>query len=626
MKAGIYAKLKWLRKPETPPRHDSPMPDVETRPGWFTPQSAAQLLATPLRQQLMKIIWQRTSVSSALFNELYRTPIVRFAELAQQLPASEYHHHAYPGGLLDHSLEVMAFAAKLRQQYLLPVGAAPEDQAREAEAWTAGILYAALLHDAGKMVADMNIITEAGSAWHPWQGPPGEPCKLKYRKPRDYRLHPVAGSLLVSRILPATSLNWLAQFPELYAYFLYCISGHYDQAGVLGEVVQDADRASVAQFMGARADSVLDNPQPSLAKQLLTALRELVLTRYKLNNPDSGSDGWLTEDALWLVSKSTADNIRGWLLQQGVTSVPENNIRLFDEMQAQGLIVPSPEGKAIWHCAIHSDSGWTPGRALTLLRLSPQRFWPQRSEQPAVFRGRVTAVQATAAGEGANGASPSSVGVADAAVPSESASLLFSLFDGNESPDTTMRDAMKEGGLWQDEGSETGLSDAAVTGSMLVEQAEPVDDVAGEHFLAWLREGVRSRAIAVNHPQAPLHLVNGKVLLVSPAIFKLHTPPGGGQGEDAWRQVQRRFEKLKRHEKAEGGRNIFTCQVKGARRTRLLNGYLLKTASDIFGDTVPEDNPHLSVVNEGRISGNLADSTGPGIPPQLFSRMTADKS
>jgi len=84
---------------------------------------------------------------------------MRFAELVQQLPASEYHHHAHPGGLLDHSLEVAAFAAKLRQRHLLPAGAAPEDQAREAEAWTAGIIYAALLHDVGKIATDMEIIT-----------------------------------------------------------------------------------------------------------------------------------------------------------------------------------------------------------------------------------------------------------------------------------------------------------------------------------------------------------------------------------------------------------------------------------------------------------------------------------
>ncbi len=130
MKTGLHAKLKWLTREKLTPQ-PQPVPAIspETRPGWFTPQTAETLLATPLRQQLMKIIWQRTSLSGELFAELYQTPVARFAELVQQFPASEYHHHSHPGGLLDHTLEVMAFAAKLRQRHLLPPGAAPEDQA-----------------------------------------------------------------------------------------------------------------------------------------------------------------------------------------------------------------------------------------------------------------------------------------------------------------------------------------------------------------------------------------------------------------------------------------------------------------------------------------------------------------
>jgi hypothetical protein len=61
----------------------------------------------------------------------------------------------------------MAFAGKLRQRHLLPAGAAPEDQVRAAEAWTAGILYAALLHDMEKLVTDTQIITEDNQPWYP---------------------------------------------------------------------------------------------------------------------------------------------------------------------------------------------------------------------------------------------------------------------------------------------------------------------------------------------------------------------------------------------------------------------------------------------------------------------------
>jgi len=49
--------------------------------------------------------------------------------------------------MLDQGLEVVAYALKLRQSHLLPAGAAPEAQASQAEARTAGVAYAALLHD-----------------------------------------------------------------------------------------------------------------------------------------------------------------------------------------------------------------------------------------------------------------------------------------------------------------------------------------------------------------------------------------------------------------------------------------------------------------------------------------------
>lgn|SRR5690606_2909090 len=85
------------------------------------PQPASILLATPRRQKLLDHIWERTSLSRAQFALFYLAPLERYAELVQQFPASESHHHAYPGGMLDHGLEIVAYALKLRQSHLPPV-------------------------------------------------------------------------------------------------------------------------------------------------------------------------------------------------------------------------------------------------------------------------------------------------------------------------------------------------------------------------------------------------------------------------------------------------------------------------------------------------------------------------
>lgn len=109
------------------------------------PESATALLARPRRQRFLEHIWQRASVSRAQFALLYGAPIERYAALVQDFPASEAHHHAYAGGMLDHALESVAYALKLRQSHLLPVGAPPETQAAQTEAWTACVAYSALL-------------------------------------------------------------------------------------------------------------------------------------------------------------------------------------------------------------------------------------------------------------------------------------------------------------------------------------------------------------------------------------------------------------------------------------------------------------------------------------------------
>src|SRR5258708_22271713 len=83
--------------------------------GLTQPESAAPLLATPRRRKLLEHIWQRTSLSRAQFAKLYRTPLHRYAEWVQQFPASESHHHAYPGGdrkstRLNSSHQIISYA------------------------------------------------------------------------------------------------------------------------------------------------------------------------------------------------------------------------------------------------------------------------------------------------------------------------------------------------------------------------------------------------------------------------------------------------------------------------------------------------------------------------------------
>ena len=163
------------------------------------------------------------------FAALYRAPMERYAELVQAFPASEAHHHAYPGGMLDHGLEIVAYSLKLRQSSSAAHRRQPEDQAAQAEAWTAAVAYAALLHDIGKIAVDLHVELADGSTL--------APCGtarcishtgFRYRDDREYRLHSAATGLLYRQLLDREVLDWLSCYPSLWAPLLYVLAGQYE--------------------------------------------------------------------------------------------------------------------------------------------------------------------------------------------------------------------------------------------------------------------------------------------------------------------------------------------------------------------------------------------------------------
>lgn len=565
------------KRPKPPPPLSV---SVSVAAGYLPIESAHTLLAAEHRRQLLDRIWQYTALSHPQFIQLYLLPIQRYAEHVQQLPASEVHHHAYLGGMLDHGLELVACSLKLRQSYLLPTGAAPEDQAAQTDAWSAAIAYGALLHDIGKIAVDLQVERQDGSPWHPWHGPLDQPYRFRYLKGHDYRLHGAAAGLLYTQILDRSILDWLSGFPLLWASLLYVLAGQYEHAGVLGELVIQADRVSTAQNIGGNPSKALLAPIHSLQHHLISGLRHLVQHELKLNQP--GAAGWLTQDALWLVSKTVTDKLRAYLLSQSIEGIPSSNIAVFDELQSHGLVESTPEGKAIW-TALVAHGNWQ--QTFTFLRFQPALIWGSE-DRPEAFSGTVNlAVDAQPTNAPVSPAMPNAVSPGSIQSPSQpepltiEADYLGALLDMFELAEPEAHDPPSESAL---------------------EIADPPSDNPGQVFLNWVKDGIQSHKLIINDSKAKVHTVSGTVFLVTPGLFQRYTQefPGISQGADQeieeWRWVQKQFEKLKIHRKRDDGLNIWACQVRGPRKRTILKGYLI-TEPKLFFELIPPDNPFLKI-------------------------------
>lgn len=603
--------------------------------GFLQPASSQTLLASPRRQKLLENIWQRASLSRSQFAELYRLPLERYAELVQQLPASQNHHHAHPGGMLDHGLEIVAYALKIRQTYLLPIGAPPESQSAQAEAWTAAAAYGALIHDLGKIAVDVHIELEGGKTWHPWHGPINRPYRFRYVKGRNYQLHGAAAALIYAQILTPEILDWLSDFREVWSQLIFILAGQYEHAGILGEIVVKADQASVAQELGGNPARALSAPKQSLQRQLADGLRYLVRDTFKLNQPDGPADGWLTQDALWLVSKPIADQLRAYLLTQGVEGVPSSNAPFFNMLQDQGVIQTNAQDKAVWRATIDNGRGWR--NTFTLLKLSPALIWNDPNDRPPAYRGtleveagdpvenspaknNMTTTAGVLPSDVESSAIPTALAPPEApplevsqppsSNPAEIDALLALLGNINEPLENNNNNQASAAltPLLQLDDTQASLSsnegDATLAIAKEVAPMPRNNTEFGREFVEWLKNGIASRSIIINDAKAQVHTVAGTAMLVTPGIFKRYVlefphieQQAKAQQVNAWQMVQRSFEKLKLHKKTAKHLNIWTCDVVGPRKTKQLKGYLLIDPLTIFSEA-PFDNVSLSLKSE----------------------------
>lgn len=591
-----------LRKKSVPanPSHD----------GWLDPLSGGRLLDQPYRQQMVKAIWDLTSLTKPVFRSFIETPLERYAELVQRLPASESHHHAYVGGMLDHSLEVVNYALRIRQKYLLPPGATPEAQSAASERWTVAVVYGALLHDIAKLF-DVDIHIQNGGVWRIWHGPIPGPYRFRYRQGRDYLLHQASGGVLCHRILDPNIMDWLFEDSDVFKQLMFTMAGYEHESGVIGDIVMQADRASVASNLGGDPGRALQAPVESLQRKLVDGLRYLVKEQLTINAPRAPA--YLTEDALWIVAPSVPNQLKAYLLSHGVTGVPSNTTRMYDEMQAHGLIEEAAEGKSVWKADVQINE-WQ--ATLSFLKVPVSLVWSASDDRPPALNGTITIKQSKQSDKDVGGdqqvsarsgqedgqvdapskaktvgsekpqAEHSTSGTLPAkpAKPSEAGSSndfdiddMVSLITG-DAPQSSSPEPSEQA-INVNEISTSEVSQISVHKQPVGNDSSVEPDDLGRQFFQWLSDGLESNKLIVNDAKALVHVVDGSYFLVSPGVFKRFCNLTFGS-EKSWTKVQQRFQKLHLHLKTSAGVNIWEATVRGPnRKGSVLKGYRLKPES-----------------------------------------------
>ena len=410
-----------------PDEVNPPMPVVRGHAeGWLRVLPATDLLRVVHGGKALDTMWRQSRLAQIVWERDLLPAVHRYAEFVQLMPASESHHHAHVGGLLSHTLEMTLAAMTWRNGHFFPEGASVEEMDAQRDEWTYVVFFAALLHDVGKIMADLRInwiCTGIGAPlrWVPMSGPltamvqsrPGGEYLVEFtpKSARDYAAHSRLATILLQQVAPATALSFLAHRPQAFEALTQYLSGS-DRASMLAQLVRKADQTSAQQALanGSRERFTTATSIP-LIDLLMQSVREMLGSGTALPLNRSGAAGWVYDGSIWFVAKRLADAVRLHIRQHHPDeTVPgENkNDRLFDTWQEYGCIQPNPQsGQAIWYVLVQGSAvdgsesvaavpvqgaGENDGaysHSLTMLRFPLDKVFEESVAYPPPMRGRI---------------------------------------------------------------------------------------------------------------------------------------------------------------------------------------------------------------------------------------------
>ena len=333
--------LKWLRSkissaPPTPDKLDFDRLPV---------LSARDLIELTGQYSRLAHIRRIVQIDDATYQSLYQETLERFSELVQLMPASQAHHHAVPGGLFVHTLEVLEIALTLRRQYKLPLFASEKQQEDERHLWTYAVFLAAILHDVGKRLTLCRFILDNDRELAPFSTDPaklaGRHYRIVFNDPKYHALHEQIGLAFIGHLLSPLAQDFILPRLHVMQQVMGYIHDDDDTAAIIGKILREADQRSTGaslqhiptrKFKGATLENI--------GERLMTRLRHLLAdNRFAINthNGNVYTTGDFHTGYTYILSKTLADTLRKSLNEDGQNDIPGDNNRIFDILGEHGF-------------------------------------------------------------------------------------------------------------------------------------------------------------------------------------------------------------------------------------------------------------------------------------------------
>ena len=561
--------------------------------------SADELLSQKRRQNLIKQIRDMIGTTPSVWDDFYFKQLKKVAEFVQLLPASEYHHHAYPGGLLDHLIEVAFLGASIRRGIENPLTERAEDMVTRRELLSYSVFTTCLNHDIGKVITRHKITVSDGekeSLLNPYIpiSKQGIFVKTEFAS-NDYfdRHEPWATSLLPNMIGNA-GLGWLYSDTKIYSWVLDTFCG---KENTLSEIVRKADGNSVNKNMGKNDSGEVTGVQGRAQFLLPTYIREAIDKKLLvLNKPGAGA--YFKEGILYCVETTLIDIIIKQFRHHKSTGLPSTHSRILDMLVEYGYAIHKG-GVASALYLIKSDE-WPNDTPLSVVRLNAETLYQDETRWPNNWNGSIVRQELLSQPD------KTQESVNNDSAPNddyhqESSTIVKSWAKGspiekdgdnnsgstgnNEDETKTVVDS-KQTNQENNSGNKPGSFSISLS----------TDDPA-EAFIGWLTQSISNEDLHTNRRDSVIHGTGLGTALITPKIFRLYEEVTG----IPFQQLQAQLGKTNLFKRNKKRGRIFKFEIQGNRKISHINAWLLDDeAQSIFEKYIDKklnNNDHLKLIN-----------------------------
>lgn len=293
------------------------------------------------------------------FHALIYPVIERYADFVHLLPASKAHHHMREGGLLEHGLDAACFAVNTAVLTSFDYGSNPSMRTIRRERWYAAATFAALLHDGGKPLSDMEVHDERNE--HRWPGSlPIFEWALEHGFTRYFitwtpnrgEKHKIISPSLLERFIPKPTRDWIREGGnDIYHAMIDAIACN-DPKALLTAIVIKSDSASVELNLrngaggGAGGSSAVVNVPSNFTNAAQYLLEKGIWT-----SNTKGSRIWVTTAGVFIAWKTAVPEVVNYLDNHKIKGCPRGSDSLGSVLVDHGLLEPTEEGNLYWGVA-----------------------------------------------------------------------------------------------------------------------------------------------------------------------------------------------------------------------------------------------------------------------------------